>query len=137
MRREGIYFSSRIGDLSSTLNYLCIAANKNFSSELPKELGKCTNLQYINLSENEFYGKIPIELKNCKRMMFLNMNHFSKLDWEWFTDEDILIFPDMRENNFSGEVPKKVLESDFWEKRRNYIYPFNQGYGFSNVDDYS
>lgn len=129
--------SSKIGNLSNTLRDLNIVGNKSFSSELPKELGKCTKLLYVSLQGNKFYGKIPIELKNCKLAMFLDQNQFSELDWEWFIDEDVLIFPNMRRNNFSGEVPEKVLESVFWEKRRNYIYPFNQGYGFSNVEDYS
>ncbi|MBQ3190364.1 MAG: hypothetical protein IJB61_03850 [Bacteroides sp] len=129
--------SHRIGDLSNTLKHLCISANRSFSSELSKELGKCTKLLYINLSANKFYGKIPIELKNCRREMFLNQNQFSELDWEWFIDEDILIFPDMRNNNFSGEIPTEVTESKHWKKRRNYIYPFNEGYGFANVEDYS
>ena len=69
--------------------------------------------------------------------MFLDQNQFSEFDWEWFIDDDILIFPNMRRNNFSGEVPTKVLKSEHWRKRRNYIYPFNEGYGFSNVEDYS
>lgn len=129
--------SPRIGNLSNSLKHLCISANKSFRSELPKELGKCTKLLYINLSANKLYGKIPIELKNCKREMFLDQNQFSEFDWEWFIDDDILIFPNMRRNNFSGEVPTKVLKSEHWRKRRNYIYPFNEGYGFSNVEDYS
>ena len=114
-----------------------IAANKSFSSELPKELGKCTKLLCINLSENKLYGKIPIELKNCRRQLILDKNLLTEIDWEWFTDEDVLIIPSMKRNNFSGEVPNKVLENERWEKDRFHFYPFNKGYGFSNVEDYS
>lgn len=129
--------SPRIGDLNKTLKHLYIAANKNFSSELPKELGKCTNLLYINFGSNKLYGKIPIELKNCRRQLILDDNLFTEIDWEWFTDEDVLIIPSMRNNNFSGEVPSEVLENERWKEDRCYFYPFNEGYGFSNVEDYS
>lgn len=129
--------SPKIGNLNNTLKYLYIAANKNFSSKLPKELGKCTKLLCINLGANKLYGKIPIELKNCKRQLILDDNLFSEIDWKWFTDEDVLIIPSMKKNNFTGEVPIKVLENKRWEKDRFHFYPFNKGYGFSNVEDYS
>jgi hypothetical protein len=43
----------------------------------------------------------------------------------------------MKNNNFSGEVPIEVLENERWEKDRFHFHPFNEGYGFSNVEDYS
>lgn len=129
--------SPKIGNLSNTLKDLNIVGNKSFSSELPKELGKCTKLLYINLGENKLYGKIPIELKNCRRQLILDKNLFTEIDWEWFTDEDVLIIPSMRKNNFTGEVPIEVLENERWKEDRCYFHPFNDGYGFSNVDDYS
>ena len=129
--------SHRIGDVSNTLKYLYIAENKSFQSELPKELEKCTNLHCIILIGNKFYGNIPIELKNCRRQLVLDNNLFTEIDWEWFTDEDVLIIPSMKNNNFSGEVPIEVLENERWEKDRFHFHPFNEGYGFSNVEDYS
>ncbi len=128
--------SPKIGNLRNTLTVLNITKNRSFSSELPKELSECTKAHYINLSRNRFYGNIPVELKKNRLNMFLDYNLFTSIDWEWFTDEDVLILPSMRNNNFTGEVPAEVLESERWEEDRNFFYPFNEGYGFSNVTDY-
>lgn len=42
-----------------------------------------------------------------------------------------MYYPLCAYNNFTGEVPQEVLESERWKHFYSF-YPFNEGYGFSN-----
>lgn len=127
--------SANIGKLKNTLRYLLITNCSRFESTIPPELGECINLYYVCLGWNSFYGKVPIELRNLKIAPMLFYNRLTEVDWRYFT-EDIgcPLPPDMKGNNFSGEVPEKVLAADKWKEHSHYaFFPINDGYGFSNV----
>lgn len=124
--------SSGIGKLGTTLQHLCITDCPSFISELPAELGKCNKARYICLGWSGFYGKIPIELNQLIIHPMLSHNHFTEIDWRFFT-EDIGYIPHASYNDFSGEIPEIVLNSTRWKEWGDYLgYPFNEGYGFSN-----
>jgi len=55
------------------------SANKNQLTELPKEIGNLTNLEYLDLSYNRL-TTLPKELENLKNLAYLYLtgNNFSE-----------------------------------------------------------
>lgn len=131
--------SPNIGKLKNTLTNFELANSINFKSELPKELGECKRLQYLVIVDTGFYGKAPIEINQLDSIFpgsfTLWENHFTEVDWGLLTQEKGWM-PQLSFNDFSGEVPDGVLSSEVWQDRKGFLYPFNKGYGFSNVTEY-
>ncbi|KAE8099117.1 hypothetical protein FH972_017122 [Carpinus fangiana] len=55
------------------LRYLSLASN-NFSSEIPSQFDKLTNLSYLNLSNACFTGQIPIAILHLTRLVTLDLS---------------------------------------------------------------
>ncbi|CAL9189729.1 unnamed protein product [Musa hybrid cultivar] len=69
------------------LQYLELYAN-NISGSIPAQLGKLTKLVSLDLYHNQLSGPIPSSLGNIKSLMYLRLNG----------------------NGLSGIIPKKVLD---------------------------
>lgn len=88
--------------------------------------------KYVNLTWNKFSGTIPAEIVKIPcGTIFLGHNEFTGVDWRIYTENigpgDFLC----SFNNFTGEIPQEVLESERWNRFHSF-YPFNKGYGFTN-----
>ena len=88
--------------------------NNLLSGMLPAELGNCTKLSYLYLNDNNITGTIPVEVAT------MNLG-YSGLQ--------------LKNNRMSGDIPAEVLSSAVWKKLypESYIYPQQEGYGFTNV----
>ncbi|PRQ31841.1 putative leucine-rich repeat-containing, plant-type, leucine-rich repeat domain, L [Rosa chinensis] len=76
---SGIDNSSSLFDLQD-LQSLNLAYNYDFSgSQIPTAIGKLTNLRYLNLSHNSYFGQIPIEISYLTRLVIFDIsgNFFS------------------------------------------------------------
>ncbi|XP_021732421.1 systemin receptor SR160-like [Chenopodium quinoa] len=72
----------------SNLEYLDLSFN-NFSTPIPNFGKDCLNLKHLDLSSNKFVGKIENSLVECNNLSFLNVSH----------------------NQFKGEFPSLPLKS--------------------------
>ena len=104
----------------------------SFYGEVPKEIGECQLLEYLSLNSNKFSGTIPAEIVKIPcGTIFLHHNEFTGIDWRIYTEN--IGYGDLQcaFNNFTGEIPQEVLESERWNRFHSF-YPFNKGYGFTN-----
>lgn len=122
--------SSKIAKWGITLTDLNIY-HTALGGEIPKEIGTCQSLLYLNLKGNKFSGTIPAEIVQIPCHANLEENLFTGIDWDIFLKDAINLAPQCAYNNFTGEIPQEVLESERWNSF-NSFYPFNKGYGFSN-----
>ena len=123
--------SPKIAQWKNTLEELSISKT-SFYGEIPKEIGECQLVKYVNLTWNKFSGTIPAEIGKIPcGTIFLGHNEFTGVDWRIYTENigpgDFLC----SFNNFTGEIPQEVLESERWNHFHSF-YPFNEGYGFTN-----
>ena len=123
--------SPKIAQWKNTLVELTINQT-SFYGEVPKEIGECQLLEYLSLNSNKFSGTIPAEIVKIPcGTIFLHHNEFTGIDWRIYTEN--IGYGDLQcaYNNFTGEIPQKVLESERWNRFHSF-YPFNKGYGFTN-----
>ncbi|RXI01438.1 hypothetical protein DVH24_014787 [Malus domestica] len=70
----GIDSSSSLFDLQH-LQSLNLADNSFVEgSRIPSAIGKLTNLRYLNLSSNDYFGKIPFEISRLTRLEVLDIS---------------------------------------------------------------
>ena len=123
--------SPKIAQWKNTLVELTINQT-SFYGEVPKEIGECQLLEYLSLNSNKFSGIIPAEIVKIPcGTIFLHHNEFTGIDWRIYTEN--IGYGDLQcaFNNFTGEIPQEVLESERWNHFHSF-YPFNEGYGFTN-----
>ncbi|KAL6139236.1 hypothetical protein ACLB2K_064513 [Fragaria x ananassa] len=95
-----------------SLQTLDISDNK-IQGQLPKSLVNCPQLQVLNVGKNQITGQFPCFLKiiSTLRVIVLRSNKFyggvgcPKTDGSW----PFLQIIDLAHNNFSGNVPGRVL----------------------------
>ena len=131
--------TSDIGKLKNTLRRLTIC-NYTSETEIPAELYSCDKLEYIRICNHRFGGKVPFEFSKFTHLhegqLDLSDNDFTEMDWRYFT-EDVPAVPILQFNNFKGEIPEEVLDSEKWEKYGDDVFrPFGNGFGFSNMPPY-
>uniref|UniRef100_A0A0D9YMK0 Leucine-rich repeat-containing N-terminal plant-type domain-containing protein n=1 Tax=Oryza glumipatula TaxID=40148 RepID=A0A0D9YMK0_9ORYZ len=138
-------FSTELPSLDAMVHLVTLnASNNSFNGQIPTDF--CTNspsLAVLELSYNQFSGRIPPGLGNCSRLRVLNAGHNSLrgiLPDELFnaTSLECLSFPnnnlqgtlegenviklgklatlDLRENNFSGNIPESIGQLNRLEK---------------------
>ncbi|KAL4583016.1 hypothetical protein LXL04_007580 [Taraxacum kok-saghyz] len=90
------------------LEYIDLSAN-NFSSGFPS-FHDCSSLEYLDLSSNKFSGDISGALASCKRLSFLNLtqNQFAG-EIPSFPVDSNLQFLYLSTNHFQGGVPPHLL----------------------------
>ena len=123
--------SPKIAQWKNTLVELTINRT-SFYGEIPKEIGECQSLAYLSLTSNKFSGIIPAEIVQIPcGTIFLEHNEITSIDWRIYTEN--IGYGDLQcaFNNFTGEIPQEVLESERWNHFHSF-YPFNEGYGFTN-----
>lgn len=123
--------SPKIAQWKNTLVELTINRT-SFYGEIPKEIGECQSLAYLSLTSNKFSGIIPAEIVQIPcGTIFLEHNEITSIDWRIYTEN--IGYGDLQcaYNNFTGEIPQEVLESERWNRFHSF-YPFNKGYGFTN-----
>ncbi|CAL8997618.1 unnamed protein product [Prunus brigantina] len=70
----GIDNSSVLFDLQH-LQSLNLANNDDFNgSQIPSAIGRLTNLRYLNLSSNAYFGQIPIEISHLTKLVTLDLS---------------------------------------------------------------
>ncbi|KAK7339940.1 hypothetical protein VNO77_20627 [Canavalia gladiata] len=105
--------------ISSSCNLRVLNLNGNLmGGVIPKSLANCQSLQVLNLGHNQFSDRFPCFLRNISnlRVLILRSNNFngpiecqhSTSDWE------MLHIVDLASNNFSGTLPRPLLQS--WTK---------------------
>jgi hypothetical protein len=87
-------------------------ANNYFTSELPREIGKLSNLVVFNISSNRLGGSIPLEIFNCTTLQRLDLSQNSfegSLPNEVgrLTQLELLSFAD---NKLSGQIPPIICK---------------------------
>ncbi|CAL9072923.1 unnamed protein product [Musa textilis] len=95
----------QLGQLSN-LQYLELFDN-NFSGEIPGVLGNLTNLVSLDLYSNNFNGVIPASLGHLSKLRILRLNNNSlsgSIPYS-LTDITSLQVLDLSNNNLTGEVP--------------------------------
>ncbi|KAK8962296.1 LRR receptor-like serine/threonine-protein kinase RPK2 [Platanthera guangdongensis] len=74
--------------------------------EIPRDWGKCQNLEMVNFGENLFTGRIPEVFSHCVNLKFLNISSNNLLGW---ISEDLPVpcmeVFDASENQLSGPLP--------------------------------
>ncbi|WP_415954747.1 hypothetical protein [Phocaeicola coprophilus] len=124
--------SSKIAQWKNTLVELTINRT-SFYGEIPKEIGECQSLAYLSLTSNKFSGIIPAEIGKIPCFpIHLNHNEFTGIDWSIYTEKYGNTGITAAYNNFIGEIPQEVLDSEQWNNSYHSFYPFNEGYGFTN-----
>ncbi len=124
--------SPKIAQWKNTLEELSISKT-SFYGEIPKEIGECQLVKYVNLTWNKFSGTIPAEIGKIPCFpIHLNHNEFTGIDWSIYTEKYGNTGITAAYNNFIGEIPQEVLDSEQWNNSYHSFYPFNEGYGFTN-----
>ncbi|CAL4953038.1 unnamed protein product [Urochloa decumbens] len=125
-----------LGNLSRLL-----AKGAGLSGNIPKELGRCRKLVYVDLSTNSFSGSIPEELAGLEAIANFNVgqNNLSGQIPEWiqnwafrgckkltelnlqgnhlhgelpqYLSELPLVSVELSQNNFTGKLPENLWES--------------------------
>lgn len=70
---RGIVNSSSLFELQY-LQSLKYAGNGFHLSQIPSAIGKLTNLRYLNLSSNAFFGQVPIEISCLTSLVILDIS---------------------------------------------------------------
>ncbi|KAH9329348.1 hypothetical protein KI387_001456, partial [Taxus chinensis] len=84
--------------------------NAKLSGSLVADLGKLTNLQYLELYKNNIRGKIPKELGNLKNLISLDLYH-NNLTGEIpssLGDMKSLRFLRLNGNRLTGRIPRQL-----------------------------
>ncbi|CAL5421160.1 unnamed protein product [Camellia sinensis] len=91
------------------LQRLILGRNK-FSGDFPAGIwSELTNLIQLDLSSNDFTGSIPEDIGDLKSLsgtLNLSFNHFSGKLPKSMGDLPMTVSFDLRNNNFSGEIPQ-------------------------------
>lgn len=123
--------------INSNLRNLALDDNKLSGDLSPLAFSKLPNLEFLNLSSNNFTGKIPATISSCKRLfgLDLSLNSLSgilpaelgnltnlfelRLKGNKLTGMDPSIFPELvkltklnlAHNSFKGSIPDEIGES--------------------------
>nr|WHO55008.1 receptor-like protein EIX2 [Nitraria sibirica] len=92
----------QLGNLSN-LQYLDLSYN-NFSGMVSHQLGNLSNLQYLNLSGNEFMGIVPHQLGNLSNLQYIDLSGNYNLyveNFQWFSTLSMLQHLDLTSVNLS------------------------------------
>ncbi|KAK9165728.1 hypothetical protein Scep_000919 [Stephania cephalantha] len=91
-----------------SLLHLDLSTNR-FSGEIGDRLAGCRSLNFVNLTENLFYGKFPTFSSASLQYLFLSNNRFEGEIPPQLTDEcSSLVELDLSANNFYGVVPDSL-----------------------------
>jgi hypothetical protein len=97
-----------IGKLTNLV--LLYLYNNKLEGEIPKEIGKLTNLEFLYLDSNKLEGEIPKEIGNLTNLQELCLS-YNKL--EGVLPKEIgkltnLVLLYLDDNNLEGVLPKKI-----------------------------
>jgi len=87
------------------------------TGEIPKEIGKLTNLQYLSLYDNQLTGEIPKEIGKLINLQYVSLVN-NKLTGE--IPKEIgkltnLVYLDLYNNQLTGEIPKEIQEMKYYK----------------------
>ncbi|XP_059668732.1 probable LRR receptor-like serine/threonine-protein kinase At3g47570 [Cornus florida] len=79
------------------------------AGEIPRTIGSCESLEYLNIDSNFFQGSIPTSLSNLKAIQELDLsrNNFTGKIPEYFKSFQLLQYLNLSYNDFDGMVPIK------------------------------
>ena len=93
------------------VTFICLY-HLQLTGEIPKEIGKLTNLQELYLNNNQLLGKIPKEIGKLTNLQYLNLYN-NQLSGEIPKEIGKLInlkYLVLTNNQLLGEIPKEVQE---------------------------
>ncbi|KAL0010111.1 hypothetical protein SO802_005219 [Lithocarpus litseifolius] len=99
-----------ISKVITNLEYLNLSQN-NFEGNLPSSIGDISNLQRLDLTFNNFSGQVPLELvTNCTSLIILRLSN-NNFHGEFFSKHFNQSFfsLELKDNHFAGTIPKAPL----------------------------
>ncbi|XP_026420550.1 probable leucine-rich repeat receptor-like protein kinase At1g35710 [Papaver somniferum] len=89
----------------SNIQYLDLS-NNNLSGIIPTSVGYCHSLIYLNLGINNLTGNVPKELEQAKKLQILqlNDNNFDGDPLNFIGELHELVVLDLGNNNFGGSI---------------------------------
>ncbi|WCJ37144.1 Receptor kinase-like protein Xa21 [Euphorbia peplus] len=93
--------------LLPSLTRFLIFSDNSFSGNIPAEVGKLVNLNYLDFSKNNFSGEIPTTIGDCSTLEYLYMqeNSFQGAIPPSMASLGSLQRLDLSRNNLIGEIP--------------------------------
>ncbi|XP_027364685.1 receptor-like protein EIX2 [Abrus precatorius] len=83
--------------------------SNNLTGEIPPSMGLLSNLTTLHLHENELYGEITPMLRNCPLLVFnVRENNFSGNIPNWIPQSAKAL--QLRSNQFSGNIPPQICQ---------------------------
>ncbi|WVZ14420.1 hypothetical protein V8G54_011986 [Vigna mungo] len=92
------------------LEYLDLSSNDFYGSQIPVSIGSFQSLRYLNLSQSGILGTIPYELRNLYKLEYLDLKS-NGLDGEvpsQLGNLSHLGYLDLSGNSFSGAIPHEL-----------------------------
>lgn len=86
------------------LNYLDLSSNYFGDNQIPEFIGSLTQLQHLNLAENNFVGEIPHQFGNLTKLRFLDLgsNVLDVINLDWLHNLRMLSYLDMSSVNLTN-----------------------------------
>lgn len=102
--------SNHWSTLAGSLQTLILRNNVALVGELPSEIGKLSNLEFLVITENNMKGVLPQEIGNLPRLKKLVLSHnqfYGNIPYSLGLLQELLIL-DLSFNQLQGQIPQSL-----------------------------